>query len=146
MQQHIARTEPTPAEFLGRARDLRRRHKLPREEALRGAAREWRMNAPAFGRLAQSISVGRKHLAIDEIRLGSSHYRRADWTAVEPGLVVTHVVVEIAAPRTIEVETVNLVQLRSNSLLRCLCRHHHSPSAMSSRSTGGEAQSVCGHG
>ena len=55
---------------------------------LSGIAHEWRQRVPSRSRLALEIGLGRKSLAIREMRVTASEYRPEEWDTTECGLLV----------------------------------------------------------
>jgi hypothetical protein len=67
---------------------IRRGNPIPRADMLSGIAHEWRQRVPSRSRLALEISLGRKSLAIREMRVTASEYRPEEWNTTERGLTV----------------------------------------------------------
>jgi hypothetical protein len=133
-----------PVEFIGLARDLIRRVdrtdtkvvtvlavcSLPligrknrrqtlRSECLAEAARHWRMEMPAFGRLrAPQIDLGPKHLKIEELRTIAATTQWKEWPRLEePGLSLDGVRI-LADDRDIDCRMSGLVNVSMHALGR----------------------------
>lgn len=136
---------PYGAEFLGRAREFRRRfidsdlqattifddiaeplvergrHPIPRAEMLATAALRYRREMPATGRLALTIEHRRLRLLIHDTRVGVSDFRLAHWKNDEAGLAVMRLEIE-AAPRRIHGGLTNFAVVSLHALGRRLQR------------------------
>jgi hypothetical protein len=126
------RPEPPPRQFIGLARALRaeitaedaaatvtierlvrplytraQRHPVPRPDELAGVARAWRELIPAGARLALSVAVKRKSIALDELRVSAIDFRFLNWSTAdfEPGLAIIHVRLRIAPKTGFEFES-----------------------------------------
>jgi hypothetical protein len=112
-----AANDRVPAEFIGQARAFRaallaedmaisahvdaiaaplrarfRRKRTPRSSALTDAARLWRTNIPAIGRLSVSIKLERTRLEILEVRASATELTRAAWqrdVLYQPAMTMT---------------------------------------------------------
>lgn len=138
------RPEPPPREFIGLARALRaeireedapatraiqalirrlharaQRHPVPRQAELIDAARAWRERLPTGARLALSVELKAKALAIDELRLTGIDFRFVDWPIddLEPAVSVLHARLCVA-PHKFELETPILACCSLHALAR----------------------------
>ena len=136
---------PPPAQFIGHARALRaaitaedraatttierfmrplyaraQRHPVPREGDLAGVARAWRETLPAGGRLALSIEVKRKTIAIDELRVSAIDFRFLNWSTAdfEPGLALILLRLRVSPKTGFELETPILAGVSLHALAR----------------------------
>jgi hypothetical protein len=141
-------TSRVPVEFIGRARDLRRRlgdsalyrgavdalvapilarakrHPVPRPETLVEAARAWRDRVPAAGRLTLDLRLARRSLTVHELRAVTGSLRMIDWgedADLEPG-IATCTIDFLARSHLVKLDTQILAIASLHALARRLQR------------------------
>jgi len=139
-----ARSEPVPREFVGRARDLRRRlgiadlqvgpgltqalqplqRRLDRRATLRAdlltdAERRWREAVPSFGRLVMvAARQDRRAPVFCELRAMAGKFRFESWpTGYEPGLILVLTLVELQC-RALLTRQLNVAVVSLHALAR----------------------------
>lgn len=154
MSSSVALAEPIPripprafpAEFLGQAREWRRRfetsdaaatavfghilqplierarrHPVPRPEMLAKAAREYRQRMPEVGRLSLDIEHHKTRLLISDLHIGASDLQHEIWQRAEPGIALMRLEIE-AAPRRCRTDLTYLACVSLHALARRLQR------------------------
>jgi hypothetical protein len=138
-----------PAEFRGRARQLRdriaqeaepartlvaelsdriiarikRHHRIPRADTLSRVADAWCRQMPQHSRLALQVDLNRrgKTLRINEMRLSASEYQDVSWETNEKGVIVLVVGLE-AGPYRYMLATTTLAHVSLHAIARRLQR------------------------
>jgi hypothetical protein len=95
----------------------RQRHPVPRPEQLQDVARQWRTELPELGRLDLHIDCGRKHLLIDELRIGASRFRGVGWDESEGGVTVLGLRLHVAV-QVFDFTRVTLANISQHALAR----------------------------